>query len=192
MNKLLYNPFETVPDKKLLYTGIIGTVIFSVLAWLLNCRFAAYITVTPLFNVEPYEPLLDNIAGVLTTTLILFATGLSINKKTRFIDILNAAMIARLPFYLNILSNINNFMATQIDALMKGQQNPIAMDTTAMAIVTAEGLAGLLLLVWMCALLYNGFRVAANTKNAGHIVLFVVAVLVAHFASGYVIYVLPY
>jgi hypothetical protein len=192
MNKLLYNPFETVPDRKLLYIGIIGTVVASILAWLLNCRFAAYITVTPLFNVEPYEPLLDNIAGVLTTAVILFITGLAINKKTRFIDILNATMIARLPFYINILDNIDNYMARQTEAIMKAQQHPDSMDPTAIAGVTAVALAGLLLLVWMCALLYNGFRVAVNTKKAWHIVLFIVAVLVAHFASGYVIYVLPY
>ncbi|MFP5438706.1 MAG: hypothetical protein ACLGH8_13040 [Bacteroidia bacterium] len=192
MNRLLYNPFETIPDKKLLLTGIIGTVVFSLLAWLLNCRFAAYITVTPLFDVKIYEPLLDNIAGVLTATIVLFMTGLAVNKKTRFIDILNAAMIARLPFYLNIFDNINNYMARQTEAIMAAQQHPDTMNPTAIAAVTAVALAGLLLLVWMSALLYNGFRVAANTKKVWHIVLFVVAVLVAHFASGYVIYVLPY
>lgn len=192
MNKLLYNPFETVPDKKLLYTGIIGTVVFSVLAWQLNCRFAAYITVTPLLDVKFYEPLLDNVAGILTATIILFITGLAINKKTRFIDILNAATIARLPFYLNIFTNIGNFMAKETQTIMAAGQKPEDVISDTILWVTVLALAGLLLLVWMCALLYNGFRVAANTKKVWHIVLFIIAVLVAHFASGYVIYVLPY
>lgn len=192
MNKLLYNPFETIPDKKLLYTGAAATVAFSILAWLLNCRFAAYITVTPLLDVKPYEPLLDNIAAILTTTLLLFMAGIIINKKTRFIDMLNAATIARLPFYLNIFTNIGNFMAKETQTIMAAGRQPEDVISDTILWVTVLALAGLLLLVWMCALLYNGFRVATNTKKAWHIVLFVVTVLVAHFVSGYVIYLLPY
>lgn len=192
MNKLLYNPFETINDKKLLYIGIAGTFVASLLAWLLNCRFGAYITLTPLLDVTIYQPLLDNIVGIIVTAVVLYITGISINRKTRFVDILNTATIARLPFYINMVPNINNYMAIQTNALMAAQQNPESMETSGLGAITVIAFVGLLFLVWMIALLYNGFRVATNTKKVVHIILFAVAVLSAHFASGYVIYALSY
>lgn len=192
MIKTLYNPFVTLTDRQLLYTAIGGTLGGSLLSWLLNCRYPAYITLNPLYETKIYEPLLDNIVVSAALTVILFGLGMLINKKTRLVDIAFTVLIARIPFYLNTLFNINGYLAKSVEESLALAANPTSVKPETLAFILISGLVSLALLVWMCAVLYNGFKTATNSKKTGHVIIFILAVILGHFASGYLIYLTPY
>ena len=98
MKLVLFNPFEKFSASKLLVFGIIATLIGSYLGYVFNGRFDGVIDLH--FNEETtlVQPFVDNAVNILCLSLSLFVVGRIINKKTRFIDVLIPAMIARIPF----------------------------------------------------------------------------------------------
>lgn len=189
--KLLYNPFEKTPENKLLLAGTTALILASFMAWLLNCRFTAMLNIYPGVDSEIWQPLADNIVIIGIVAVLLMILGLFANKKTRLIDILNASLIARIPFYLMPLANINNFLANVIPATPPKNLNEIHFSSTDYVILIIVGFTTIGLLIWSMALLYNGFKVATYYKSTWFTILFVLAVIIADLLSGILISLIP-
>jgi len=118
-------------------------------------------------------------------TVLLFVFGKIINKRTRFIDILNAGLLFRVPFYLMSLLMIFPFLQSIDDEIKK---NPEAVgklsfkpfDLVMIILITCFLIA---LLVYSIALLFNGFKTATNAKKPLHYVVFGVIILFAEILS---------
>jgi glucan phosphoethanolaminetransferase (alkaline phosphatase superfamily) len=189
--KLLYNPFEKIAEYKLFFTGTAALVAGSLLAWLLNCRFTAMLNIYPGIQPEIWQPLAENVIIIAIVAVLLMILGFFANKRTRFIDILNTSLIARIPFYLMQLSNINNFLADVVPTTPPKDLKEIHFSTTDYALLIIVGFTTIGLLVWSMALLYNGFKVATYYKSSWFPILLVFTVITADVLSGILISLIP-
>lgn len=188
MKRTLLRPLEKYNEMPLLLFGIIMTALGSFAASLLNARFSGVIDMNITKHVKPVQPFLDNAANTLALFIFLFALGKYINSKTRAIDILNSILIARIPFYLLPLFNIGSLFSS-IETKVN-PANPYAIDFTAgeMVLLFFFAIIAITCLVWFVMLLYNGFKVASNSKTTTHKSLFALAVVLAWAFSKYLIY----
>jgi len=115
----------------------------------------------------------------------MYFAGFYRNKKTRLIDIFNTVLIARVPFYFLTLFNVTN--ALSVDAnLPIDEITEFAMSNLLLLIPMTVFM--ILIVVWMLALLYNGYKIATNAKGNNSIILFIVALFAAEIISKLIIY----
>lgn len=195
MKKLLFNPFEKYTEKQLFVTGIILAALCSLVAYYLNARFDGILDMHLVNDVRFEAPFIDNLINIVTLSMFLFAAAITVNKKTRIIDILNTVLIARIIYCFLPIFN-PEFISPGIDEKLlsidpKEPQslNLTALDFTAIGI-TAIGITAIVMigaLVWYIALLYNGFKTASNSKKVAHTIAFILAILIAEVVSSLLI-----
>jgi hypothetical protein len=116
-------------------------------------------------------------------------TGKLINSKTRFVDVLNASLIARIPFYILPFFNFNNVMYDvsnrTYDIMVAGSFN--AISTPDIILLMLFSFVAIFTLIWFSVLLWNGFKVATNAKGIKNIILFIFTILVVEIVSKYII-----
>lgn len=191
MKKILFQPFENYSEKKLLFIGILGTLLGSLIAYLFQARFDGVLDVHFVENLELYHPFLDNLINVISLSLLLFICGKIVNKKTRLIDVFNASLIARFPYYLISFANINDYMynlSQRILNFVTEKPEQIDINGLDMIAILIFAFLSLILLIYYLYLLYKGYQVATNAKGALPIILFIVAILFAEGISKYIIY----
>ena len=189
-SSILLNPFEKYSDKALLFLGIITTVIGCFLAYNFNAKFDGVIDLHFDKQVSFSDSSTYIIIDVVVLTILLYLVGKYINKKTRLIDIISTVLISRIPLYFCTIFNLNDksyiisnkvleiAVSKKIDSL---SANEIAfMLFQAIALITA--------LIWFVILLFNGFKIATNSKVTKHTLLFVLAIIVAEIISKIIIY----
>ncbi|MXN91558.1 hypothetical protein GR160_09985 [Flavobacterium sp. Sd200] len=188
MSKTIFNPFEKFSENQLLTAGLVFTVFGSLLGYFFNMQFDGVLDAHPHANIEIARPFINNTVNTFALCLALFALGRYINKKTRFIDVLNTALISRSPFYLLALGNANDFF-TRLDAQAKsGNMLAIRFSGWELALMGVFSIFTIAFLVWFVILLYNGFKTATNLKSTGHKVAFAFAVIVAEIISKTIMY----
>lgn len=185
MSTLLLNPFEKYNDKQLLISGISITILGSILGFVFNANFDGVIDLHFVKETSFVTVTSEIIIDILCQTILLFILGKYINKKTRFVDILSPVLIARLPFYLLTIFNSNDFMFKKSENLIKnlplGQiDNP---DFNDLFIMLLFGLISIGFLIWFVIILYNGFKVATNTKGVKNYIFFAVSIIIAEILS---------
>lgn len=187
--KQLYNPFELYSERQLLIFGLVLTLIGSFLGYLFNGRFDGIIDFHLLESVIFLEVVLDNFFNAVLLTILLFINGKIINSKTRFVDVLNASLLARIPFYILPFFNFNNVMYDvsnrTYDIMVAGSFN--AISTPDIILLMLFSFVAICTLIWFSLLLWNGFKVATNAKGIKNIILFIFTILVAEVVSKYII-----
>jgi hypothetical protein len=189
MKDLIFNPFEKISDKKLLIIGIASILIGYILGYLFNARYDGVFDLHFEKNTSYFTALLDIMISVSITCLLLLAIGKYTNTKTRFIDIFNTCTIAKIPFYVLTLFNINNWIYHSSAKLVESlQHNLMKMPSLAEFVpVLLFSLLTILGLVLSVILLFNGYKVATNAKGTKSIGLFVVALFLAEIFSKIII-----
>ncbi|MBK1442391.1 hypothetical protein JHJ32_20500 [Parapedobacter sp. ISTM3] len=166
--RALVNPFAYYAEKRLVVVGLAATAIGSVLGWLFNARFDGVLDLHFVQQLRVWQPLLDNGINILSLTLPLYLFGLSINGKTRLIDVVAAVLVARIPFYVLPLANIGGYMYGAANQLVTGtmEGTPVGMGTIAanIAFFAAAVSAMAVFVFW----LFQGFKTATNSKKAAH------------------------
>ena len=190
--KLIYNPFERFSENRLLTFGFLLTLAGSFIAWPLSSRYDGAIDMHLGSNVQWWQPFIDNGINTVSLAGLLFALGYYFNKRTRFIDVLNASLIARSPFYLLPLSNIGGFMQKATENILAAGPDITKIEPTNLIVLLIVGFLSIGILVWAMALLYNGFKVATNIKTTPQIIAFAVTILLAEALSKILIINLPY
>jgi len=187
--KQLYNPFELYSERQLLIFGLVLTLIGSFLGYLFNGRFDGIIDFHLLESVIFLEVVLDNFFNAVLLTMLLFINGKIINSKTRFVDVLNASLLARIPFYILPFFNFNNVMYDvsnrTYDIMVAGSFN--AISTPDIILLMLFSFVAICTLIWFSVLLWNGFKVATNAKGIKNIILFIFTILVVEVVSKYII-----
>lgn len=191
--KLLLNPFERFPERTLLIWGILSLVIGSVIAFAVHGKFDGVLDLHFGPDVQWYGPFLDNLINIFSLLIPLMIVGRIVNDKTRIIDVLTTILVARMPYYLLVLFNINNFMEDLTNQMMSQfagtvpgknfEVDKIAIGPLEMLLFIMFAILSILVLIWMITLLYRGFKTATNLKSAPHIVMFSVAIIVAEIIS---------
>lgn len=197
MKKLFFNPFEKYTESTLFVLGLLAILGGSCLGFLFNGRFDGVIDLHFSQAVSFSQPFIDNFINSLSLFVPLLLLGRYINKKTRPIDIITTVLIARLPFYLLALTNIEGLMYTTTTKAMTSLElqnvsSNLSLATSDITILLLFAGCSILLLAWFAVLLYNGFKVATNTRGTKNIVLFAVAIIVAEILSKIIILNLNY
>jgi hypothetical protein len=189
MFKLLLNPFEKYTEKQLLFFGALMLIIGSYIGFLCNGYFDSILHISFIKNTTFVNTIIQNLIITTLLSFILFGIGKIINKKTRFIDVLNVTLIARIPFYFSTLININNKSAELTDKLMINliDINNINLSTLDYVFLFTTAAFGLVCIVWFAYLLWNGFKIATNAKTNKPVILLIISLLVANYISSYLI-----
>ncbi len=189
MKKLFFNPFEKYSEKNLLITGIIANIIGVFLNFIFNIKTIGFLKFDFLEKISIFKVVSQSLIIISVLTIILFFTGRIINPKTRFIDVLNTVLIAKIPFFIIPFFNINGIMFRETENLKtfisSGKLAEITM--AKMPIVMIVSLFSILISVWVIALLYNGFKIATNAKGAKHIIYFIIALIISEILLRFII-----
>lgn len=191
MIKSITSPFEKFQEKQLFIFGILTLCIFSLIAHFTNTRFDGVLDMHNVHNVLIHQPLFDNIINTIILTVCLYGLAHFVNPKTRWIDIINIALISRAPMYLEVIFNINDISLTTGEHLLKNVSNPSAIfDLPVINLITffILMLYGVFALVLFGILLYNGFRIATNVKKTSHKLLLIPVVIIAEIISKFLVY----
>ena len=189
MKDLIFNPFEKISEKKLLLIGITSMLVGALLGYLFNARYDGVFDLHFEKNTSYFNALLDILISVSTTCILLLAVGKYTNSKTRLIDIFNACSMAKIPFYVLTLFNINNWIYYSSEKLVESlQHNLMKMPSLSEFVpVLLFSMLTILGLVLSALLLFNGYKVATNAKGTKSIGLFVVALFLAEIFSKIII-----
>jgi len=190
MKILLFKPFEKYSEKTLLLVGILFTLLGSFFGYVFNTRFDGVIDVHIVTNSLPYQALLDNLVNIFCLVLFLYISSKYINKKTRLIDIINTALVARAPFYLMPFFNINGVIQKASDDVIQFANPELIsqISSSNLCILIVFGIIAILFLVWYISLLFNGIKVASNAKGKTPIILFIISLLLAEILSKFLIF----
>ncbi len=183
MLKRLLNPYEYWPEKKLLIIGLAGAVAGSLVAVPFNARFDGALDLHFVERIGIVRSFADNTVSVFSLFVPLYLYGWTINRKTRAVDILNAILIARIPYYVLPLLNIQNVVLRSSSALVANTLNGEPITVWAVAVSILFAVFAIAALAVMIVLLYKGFRTATNSKTLVHKILFAACVVIAEVLS---------
>lgn len=182
MIKKLLNPFAYVDDVKLLIIGVIAHFIFTFIAYHFNYYFPDFISIQKtIINFSFLDILYQNSRNVMIAFIILFICGRNINSKTRSIDICNVVLIARIPYYLILLTDFVPIVKEKMDLVTKSVQiNNLVVfqDLSVVTVIMIIAILALLVMVLMFYYLYIGFKTVTNLKTLKQKLGFVVSVII--------------
>lgn len=192
MKKIIINPFEKFTEVQLLVLGIVLTIGGSLLAYLFKCRVDGVLHIGTGIDPTLAQSFIDSGIATFSLFIVFYILGLIINKKTRLIDVLNTVLIGRSPLYLLTLGNINGLLNTMEQR--KGSANTITTNFSPLeyAGLLVFSMFAIVFIVWIVALLYNGFKTATNLKSTTHKVAFGVSILLAGIVAEIIIYSINY
>ena len=194
MIKKILNPFEKYTENKLLVFGLVCLIIGSYIGYLFNAYFDSILHISFIKNSGFIATLIQNVIIAILLAIVLYALGKYINPKTRFVDVLNVSLIARIPFYFSSLVNINNSTYILTEKLIndKFSIENIEFSSSDYLVLLFSAMLGLLVIIWFAILLWNGFKTATNAKTNKDIILFIVSLLIANFISSHLIQLLTF
>lgn len=173
------NPFEKHSESRLISFGIGFFIIGSLMAFFFNSRFDNFLHMATAESVQLYKPFLDNIIILTCLFIVFFLAGKIIYSKTRAVDILAVILIGNAPFYLMSLTNINDLTTKSTNAILMAMQGaPADISGFYLFYLTIVGIISLAILIWIIALLYNGFKIATNAKGSAAVAVFILALLI--------------
>ena len=180
MKELLINPFKNYSEKKLLLSGIIGTLLLVLLCFVFNTLIIGNLKIIFLDKILLKNAIITNAIIIIITTSGCYILGKIKNRKTRVIDILNAVLISRIPFCIFPLLNVNNQFYEISERIKKSliiaqDEKMISADVIAVLILSIPTIFGL---VWSFRLLYNGFKIATNTTGQKSLLHFIITILI--------------
>lgn len=175
--QLLKNPFALVEDKKLFLVGISTFIVGIFLAYYFQLQqqiLRLNISETP--NLK--QVIIWHVIIVASLTIVYLILGKIINKKTRFIDILNTVLIALIPIYITFFQNFNNFLSEETAKMLNALKDGSIYSQSPPILFIFVGLAGLVFFIYYIYLLFIGFKTATNSKKIWHYTLFFVLLII--------------
>lgn len=175
------NPFEKYSESLLISFGLAFYVIGSLMAYFFHTRFDNFLHMVAVETIEIHQPFIDNLIILVCLFIVFFVFGKLVYQKTRAVDILALVLIGNAPFYLMSLSNINDLSLKSTDAILTAMESGATTDISgfALAYLSIIGIVSIVLLIWIIALFYNGFKTAANAKGAKAVLLFIIAIILS-------------
>lgn len=176
-NNILLNPFAVINDRKLLLFGILTFLLGIYIAFSMQVSLQI-LRMDPLGEITFENVFINHSLIVIFLTSSFFALGKIINKKTRFIDILNTSFIALIPVYISLFQNINGFLSKEVNAILSAIENGKIYETTPPILFLIVSLLGLVFFIYYIYLLFIGFKTATNAKKAWHYVAFFATLII--------------
>ena len=171
--KKLFNPIAHFDERKLLAVGLASVVLNLGLSYFFGFKMISILKFAP--SASGSGVLAFYILRAYAVAIAaLYLYGLLINRKTRFLDIVNTVLIAIIPAILvNPIQKIPVF-AKILERMLKAPLEVLPADLTMMLLLA---LVMLPFIVYKIVLLLNGFKTATHLKAWYHVVLFFVILL---------------
>lgn len=176
MKNSLLQPFAYFQEKQLLLFGLVIGLLSCLLQLTTHTRIISILQLTDLDQSPTFlQAIADYAISSIVMALALFIFGRIINPKTRWIDIFNTVIIARIPLLLPLLFDIKGYISDKQKVLIQSISDPEALSNQAeLTPILFFGILVLLLLVAFGYYLYQGFKTATHLKKTGHIIIFIV------------------
>ena len=180
-NLFFTNPFLKYSEKSIfIFSGSLS-ILGVLVAYYSGVRFDGLIDVHQFEKVTLWEVTKENGINIAVMTLLLFVFGKIINNKTRFIDILNAVLVFRIPFYVISLIIKIPFMENFGKKKKKNSSHieNLKINPLELAVVLSIAMSFLALLGYAIWLLFVGFKTATTCKKTIYYIIFGILIIVA-------------
>lgn len=184
--KILLNPFSKLNERLLLSVGILSFVTGIFLAYYLQVGLQV-LRINTLAELTLLDTFSKHTLLVVILSLGLFLIGKWINKKTRFIDILNTVLIALIPYYISFLQNIKGFMANETENILNSLEEGKILEYMPSPWLFIISMVGLLFFIYYIYLLFIGFKTATNAKKTWHYIVFFVGLIILDLIISFVV-----
>ena len=181
--KIIFNPFLKFSERTLLIIGIVSFIIGSCSASFFNVSYDGVLHIH-IKETTLVKSLTENFINVALIFVGLLIVGKIINKKTRVIDVLNVALIYRIPIYLTTLIVGNSYFKNISDELTKNiSEGNLNIDAASYAIIIISSMVLIPILIYSIVLLVNGFKTAVHVKRWQNYIAFTIMLIAAELIS---------
>ncbi|WP_276877707.1 YIP1 family protein [Chryseobacterium joostei] len=178
--KSIFNPFEKFDEKLLLLIGILTVIISIGIGYWTDSSFTSIYRINYLENASLKTIAISTLLSFSLAIVVLFILGKCLNKKTRFIDIVNTVLISQLFLIILQVSKKIPYIRTAGKNIAQYQSNTSgAFPFLDFLISISTTIIALIILLYSFTLYYNGFKTATNIKKWQHIVLFCAVSLIS-------------
>ena len=180
LTTILSQPFEKLQERTLLSIGVLSLFIFSLIAYFGNGRFNGVLDFHLGSQVSLYQPFVDNIINTIILTIILYLYAKKVNEKSRFVDLLNIALISRIPIYLVGLFAMNsiNQEATKVLLTLPNPAEILQhLSTVQIIMIIVTAILTLSIYFFTGYYIYHGFKTATNAKKQRQFFLLIPLIL---------------
>ena len=181
MIKKLLNPFAYFEDKALLIIGVLAHLIFTYIAKLTNSNFPDFLSIKKgLINFTFWDLLYQNTRNIAIAILFLFILGKIINKRTRFIDIVNVVLISRIAYYIVFITDFIPVVNSKLNKVTDNIQSnnlSVLQESSTMLVILIVAFVAIFFICVMFYYLYIGFKTVTNLKTIQQTFAFIATIL---------------
>lgn len=180
--KKLFNPVAHFDEKKLLAVGLASVALNLAIGYFFGFKMISVLKFTD--SASSPGVLVFYILRAYTVTIVaLYLYGVLVNRKTRFLDMVNTVLISTIPGILVCPIQRIPVFAKILKRILEGPLEVIPSDLT---ILLLFALVMIPFIVYQIALLLNGFKTATNLKAWYHVVLFFMILLITASFTPYI------
>lgn len=183
--KKIINPIAYYNEYKLLFIGCITLILGCFLSYHYSIYHHGILQAGP-GSYPWWKYAFAIILDVMVLTIFTWVLGKIINSKTRFIDLLNVNLIARIPLHLLPVVAGSDIMHEFLESSTNLSPNELMADPNFLSNMIAIfffSMISLLLLSIFFLLLIMGFRTAVHVKKWYHYLLLVIVIIIADILS---------
>lgn len=181
--RLFVNPFNDYSENVMLTVGMMFFAVGGFLAYFGEFDYHGILKIIPTNTLGLFQVFVHLFINVLVLTLSLFSFGYFVNKKTRFIDVLNVVLVSFTVIYTMGLFSAISFAKELTNNVLKAIENgDMKLSTITpldMFLLLLFSLISLVLLLYFFYLIAVGLKFVINAKKFYHGVVIVLIVLVA-------------
>lgn len=181
---MLLNPFSRIAGWQAFWIGLVVATITGIIGAYANMALDGVLDMHFVDNLTVSGSLAIMAIDIISAVLVMYLFGLFVSKDFRFVDILGTMTLSRAPYLL--LSVIGLFVtAPSSDELLA--YPAVALSSPAFMISIVVSIP---VLIWVVALMYNGYRVSTGVRGTKLTIVFIFALLIAETVSKVLIYLL--
>ncbi len=189
--KSIYNPFIYVAGEKALAAGLVIIVASAFVGYLNNTWLDGVLDMHYGPRAPFYWHLFMGLVNWLLLLIILTPLAYTLSRsRIRFVDLAGTLALARFPMLIAIITGFLNApdrVAQHLMYVYLEVGDPVPVSIFDFIITIIAGTLVLLMIVWMVALMYNGYRWSANLRGTRSGISFTVGFVVAYVLSKVVI-----
>lgn len=181
---LFLNPYEQLPDRKLLQIGVAAYILACLQVYLLSYHTNGLYHVSPAESVTWYTGFVNLGINLLILTVVLTVYAKLVNRKSRLQDIFSVVAISQIPNYLFATLTMNPEMKRislhLLEAVQAGDMTMQSIESKDTFFLIAIGILVMILLIYSFYLLVVGMKTAIHAKNRLHAFVIILLTLALH------------
>lgn len=179
MKRVLLQPFTYGQENRLLLVGLSIALVGCFVQLSTSIRFFSTFQIENVSSQPTFSQILGDFGiATLLLTLALFVLGYFINSKTRWIDIFNTVLVAKVLLSPLLLIPLGYLLkkSDELNEIYGIQKQTIGVALTIFLCLALFSIF-VILFIYYGRYLYQGFKTATHLKKKIHLILFVLLVI---------------